>query len=46
LNIRAAGDPVRLQALVEGAVSEIPGTVEWGSLQCFRPSPPVPERRA
>jgi hypothetical protein len=46
LNLRAAGDPERLRALVERAMADPPGTVEWRSMQCFRPDAPRPERRA
>jgi hypothetical protein len=45
LNVRAAGDPETLRLLVEQQLGAIPGTVELQSMECFRPSPPVPERR-
>lgn len=46
LNLRAAGDPAVLRRLVENTVSELPGTVDWQAMQCFRPDAPRPERRA
>jgi CobW/HypB/UreG, nucleotide-binding domain len=44
LNLRAAGDPQELRRVVERAVEDLPGTVEWRSMQCFRPSAPRPQR--
>ncbi len=44
LNLRAAGDPEGLRRLVESAFADLPGTVDWRSMQCFRPSAPRPER--
>ncbi len=46
LNLRAAGDPGVLRELVERALADLAGTVEWRSMQCFRPDAPRPERRA
>jgi hypothetical protein len=45
LNIRAAGEPVLLQGLVEKHLADLPGRLEIRSMQCFQPSPPTPEYR-
>jgi len=45
LNVRAAGDPEIMRRLVEQGLRSIPGTLELQSIDCFRPSPPKPERR-
>ena len=45
LNIRAAGDRVTLQNIVERHLRGLPGKLEIKSMQCFQPSPPAPEYR-
>ena len=45
LNLRAVGDPRVVEAIVRGQVPTMPGRVEEMRLDCFSPSPPVPERR-
>jgi hypothetical protein len=45
LNARAAGSPDDLRAAVEARLAAIPGTVKIRSLECFSPSPPIPEKR-
>jgi hypothetical protein len=46
INVRAAGDPMALRAIVSHAVARACEQSEWLSLDCFRPAAPVPERRA
>jgi hypothetical protein len=41
LNLRAVGEPSRVQAIVEEALKQFGG----GRLNCFSPSPPKPEQR-
>jgi hypothetical protein len=45
LNARAAGSPDDLRRVVEMRLAAISGRVTIRSLECFRPSPPKPERR-
>lgn len=45
LNARVAGEPTLLQSVIERHLSELPGKLEIRSLECFKPSPPVPEHR-
>jgi hypothetical protein len=45
LNVRAEGDPLMLQQVVERQLAELPGTWESRTMQCFRPAPPTPEHR-
>lgn len=45
LNIRAAGEPELLQALVERRLIHLPGKLEIRSMQSFKPSAPSPEYR-
>jgi hypothetical protein len=44
INLRALGSPEMLRAIVEDALREI--RADPGSLECFRPSAPVPYHRA
>lgn len=44
LNLRATGDPARMEGIVRAAVGRA-GTWTNEHLQAFRPSPPKPERR-
>jgi hypothetical protein len=45
VNARVAGEPAVLQSLVERHLYKLPGKLHIRSLQCFKPSPPVPEHR-
>ncbi len=45
VNIRALGEPEALRRIVEAEWSALPGACEVRLVQCFRPAPPVPERR-
>jgi hypothetical protein len=45
LNIRAEGAPEDLRRKVEEQLAAVPGRVRVQALECFRPSPPMPERR-
>jgi CobW/HypB/UreG family nucleotide-binding protein len=45
VNVRAAGDPERLRAIVEEQFRKLPGKVELRGVQSFRPAPPRPEHR-
>jgi Ni2+-binding GTPase involved in maturation of urease and hydrogenase len=45
LNLRVAGDPTTVQQMVQEHVTRLPGTILESRMSCFRPSPPVPERR-
>jgi len=45
LNLRVAGDPVLVQKIVEEHVERLPGRTLESRMSCFRPPPPVPERR-
>jgi hypothetical protein len=45
LNIRAEGDPVVLQRIVDTQLTKLPGTWTPHTMQCFRPAPPTPEHR-
>jgi Ni2+-binding GTPase involved in maturation of urease and hydrogenase len=45
LNLRVVGDPISVQQMVEDHVTRLPGTILESRISCFRPSPPVPERR-
>jgi hypothetical protein len=45
VNLRALGEPATLQACVEQALSALPAEAMIERLDCFRPSPPKPERR-
>jgi hypothetical protein len=45
LNVRAAGDPVRLQRTVEKQLAKLPGKLTMKTMQSFQPSPPKPEYR-
>jgi hypothetical protein len=44
VNVRAAGDPGLLEAIVRAAIEDL-GQVEWTTMQCFRPAPPTPQYR-
>jgi len=45
LNVRALDDPESLRAIVEREFAALPAHLAWRSVQCFRPSPPVPYHR-
>jgi hypothetical protein len=45
INLRAAGDPEALSAVVDRALRDVPGRFRVDHLEAFRPSPPVPEHR-
>jgi hypothetical protein len=45
LNVRAEGDPVTLQQIVEEQLAKLPGRCELRNMQCFSPAPPQPEHR-
>lgn len=45
LNLRVAGDPAKVQQVVQEHVTRLPGIILESRLSCFRPPPPVPERR-
>ncbi len=45
LNVRAAGDPRKLQRIVEEELGKLPGEIEVRNMQCFSPAPPRPEHR-
>ena len=45
LNLRALGEPEALRAIVEREFAALPARLTWRSVQCFRPSPPVPCHR-
>ena len=45
INLRAAGDPETLSALVNQALNDLPGRFRVDHAEAFRPSPPVPEHR-
>lgn len=45
INLRAAGAPEALSALVDRALLDLPGRFRVDHLEAFRPSPPVPEHR-
>jgi hypothetical protein len=45
INLRAAGGPDALSALVDRAVHDLPGRFQITHTEAFRPSPPVPEHR-
>jgi hypothetical protein len=45
INLRAAGAPETLRALVDRALRDLPGRFRVDHLEAFRPSPPVPEHR-
>ena len=45
LNVRALDDPDSLRAIVEREFAAMPARLEWRSVECFRPSPPVPYYR-
>lgn len=45
LNLRASGEPVNVQAIVEHALAGIPASRTNERLACFSPARPVPEQR-
>jgi hypothetical protein len=45
VNLRAAGDPDTLSAIVDQAVRALSGRFQVDHAEAFRPSPPVPEHR-
>jgi hypothetical protein len=45
INLRAAGDPNALSAIVDEAVRALPGRFRVDHAEAFRPSPPMPEHR-
>jgi hypothetical protein len=45
VNLRAVGEPGDVEAIVRGQVARMKGRAEEMRLDCFSPSPPVPERR-
>jgi hypothetical protein len=45
LNLRAVGDPMQVRAIVEQALNATDAGLTLHSMACFRPAPPVPERR-
>ncbi len=45
LNVRAAGEPTVLRSVIERYLFHLPGKLDVKAMQCFRPSPPVPEYR-
>jgi len=45
LNIRAEGQPARLQEIVETHLKRLSGTWTPRTMQCFSPAPPKPEHR-
>jgi Ni2+-binding GTPase involved in maturation of urease and hydrogenase len=45
LNLRAAGPPERVQAIIEHEVMTLLGNISEMRLTCFSPAPPKPERR-
>jgi hypothetical protein len=45
LNLRVVGEPDVVEAIVRGEVAKMQGRAEALRLNCFSPSPPVPERR-
>lgn len=45
LNLRAAGSPERVQAIIEQEIKRLPGEVSSTRLTCFSPAAPNPERR-
>src|SRR5689334_10242099 len=45
INLRAAGAPEALRALVDRALRDLPGRFRVDHLEAFRPSAPVPEHR-
>jgi hypothetical protein len=46
VNLRALGEPCELRACVEQALAALPATAKIERIDCFRPLPPQPERRA
>jgi Ni2+-binding GTPase involved in maturation of urease and hydrogenase len=45
LNLRVSGDPASVQQMVQEHLARLPGTILESRMSCFRPPPPVPERR-
>lgn len=45
LNLRAVGEPTAVRAIVEAELQKRKGSLRDCNLDCFSPSPPVPERR-
>ena len=45
VNLRAQGEPEVLRAAVEDSFATLPAQVTMERIECFRPSPPKPERR-
>ncbi len=45
VNLRAKGDPTRVQQLVEAQLQQLEGRKLDMHLNCFSPAPPKPERR-
>jgi hypothetical protein len=45
LNIRAAGEPETMRAIVENHLATLPGKLQLRAMQCFKPSAPKPEYR-
>jgi len=45
VNLRAQGEPEVLRAAVEDSFATLPAQVTVERIECFRPSPPKPERR-
>jgi hypothetical protein len=45
VNLRALGDPARLEEIVRGVLAEVAGEVRVGHASAFRPAQPVPEYR-
>jgi hypothetical protein len=45
INLRAAGAPETLRALVDRALGDLPGRFRVDHLEAFRPSAPIPEHR-
>lgn len=45
INLRAVASPEALRGITEQALARLPGRINVRTFQCFRPSPPQPERR-
>ena len=45
LNLRAVGEPAAVRVIVEGELQKLKSSLKDCNLDCFSPSPPVPERR-
>jgi hypothetical protein len=45
VNLRALGDPNRLEGCLTAAVGKLPGKITVLQYDCFRPAPPKPEHR-